>query len=201
MAGVDQVRARVEDHGAASAVAGSVRNCRIAQAAPRSRASWPAPRRSSSPATSACGPVRAPPGQTTTTCSPLGYSAQRPRRLRAEQVGVPSGMSPVWEDLTDHLPVPWDRQWWPDCADPQPRAAATPSRRRPPIGSRKSGRPSWAGRHAQRFNGCSGELVASCLRWTKWCTDAVEVTQCLGIGAEHGRLGVGEVVPGAERPD
>ena len=35
------------------------------------------------------------PGQTTTTWSPLGYSAQRPRRVRAEQVGVPSGISPV----------------------------------------------------------------------------------------------------------
>ncbi|HEV2918704.1 MAG TPA: hypothetical protein VG673_05610 [Actinomycetota bacterium] len=40
-------------------------------------------------------PVMAPPGQTTTIWSPLGYSAQRPRRVRAEQVGVPSGMSPV----------------------------------------------------------------------------------------------------------
>ena len=61
--------------------------------------SWPSlPSRSSSPATSAGGPARAPPGQTTTTWSPLGYSAQRPRRVRAEQVGVPSGISPVCDD-------------------------------------------------------------------------------------------------------
>src|SRR4029453_1018526 len=65
----------------------------------RSRSSWPAPpSRSSSPATSTGEPVRAPPGQTTTTWSPLGYSAQRPRAVRAEQVGVPSGISPVWDD-------------------------------------------------------------------------------------------------------
>src|SRR5215218_5003745 len=99
MAGVDQVRVRVDDHGAASAAAGSVRNCRIDQAAPRSRASlWLPPSRASSPATSAGKPVRAPPGQTTTTSSPLGYSAQRPWRVRAEQVGAPNGMSPVRED-------------------------------------------------------------------------------------------------------
>src|SRR5512132_4691199 len=99
MAGLDQVRARVDDHGAASAAAGSVRNCRIDQTAPRSSASWPSPpSRSSSPATSTGGPVRAPPGQRTTTCSPLGYSAHWPRRLRAEQVGAPSGISPVRED-------------------------------------------------------------------------------------------------------
>jgi hypothetical protein len=39
------------------------------------------------------------PGQTTTTSAPLGYSAQKPWRLRAEQVGIASGMSPVrWDD-------------------------------------------------------------------------------------------------------
>src|SRR4029453_12117175 len=98
MAGLDQVRARVDDHGVAAA-AGSVRNCRIAQTAPRSSASWPSPPSwSSSPATSPGGPTRAPPGQRTTTCSPLGYSAQRPRRVRAELVGVPNGISPVRED-------------------------------------------------------------------------------------------------------
>ena len=58
-----------------------------------------------------------------------------------------------------------------------------------------------AGCYARGFNGCSGELVANCWCWTKWGTDAVEVTQCLGIGAEHGGLAVGEVVLLAERPD
>src|SRR5215203_1859418 len=98
MAGLDQVLARVDDHTALSWAAGSVRNCRIAQTAARSRSSWPSPRRSSSRATSTGGPANAPPGQTTTTWSPLGYSAQRPWRVRAEQVGVPSAMSPVRED-------------------------------------------------------------------------------------------------------
>jgi hypothetical protein len=40
MAGVDQVRFRVDDQGAASVAAGSVRNCRIAWAAAWSRPSW-----------------------------------------------------------------------------------------------------------------------------------------------------------------
>jgi hypothetical protein len=43
-------------------------------------------------------PVMAPPGQTTVTSVPWGYSAQRPWRVRTEQVGVPSGISPVWDD-------------------------------------------------------------------------------------------------------
>jgi hypothetical protein len=39
------------------------------------------------------------PGQTITTWAPLGYRAQRPWRLRAEQVGIPGGMSPVrWDN-------------------------------------------------------------------------------------------------------
>src|SRR4029453_11823693 len=99
MAGLDQARVRVDDHGAASSVAGSVRNCRIAQTAPRSSSSrWSPPSRSSSPATSTGDPVMAPPGQTTTIWSPLGYIAQRPRRVRAEQVGLASGISPVESD-------------------------------------------------------------------------------------------------------
>jgi hypothetical protein len=78
---------------------GVVRNCRIARAASWSRSAWRSPpRRSSSPATSTGNPARAPPGHTTTTWSPLEYKAQRPWRLWAEQVGVPSGISPVSDD-------------------------------------------------------------------------------------------------------
>ena len=58
-----------------------------------------------------------------------------------------------------------------------------------------------AGCYGVGFNGCSGELVASCWCWTKWCADSVEVTQGLGVGAEDGGLAVGEVVLLAERPD
>jgi hypothetical protein len=77
----------------------------------------------------------------------------------------------------------------------------SPSRRRPPVASRKSGPPSWAGCYARGFKSCSGELVASCWCWTKWCTDAVEMADGFGVGAEHGRLAVGEVVLLAECPD
>jgi hypothetical protein len=45
MAGVAQVRVRVDDQRAASAAVGSVRNCRIARTAPRSSASCPSPPR------------------------------------------------------------------------------------------------------------------------------------------------------------
>src|SRR5215218_10186675 len=116
MAGLDQVLARVDDHTALSWAAGSVRNCRIAQTAARSRSSRPSPRRSSSPATSTGGPARAPPGHTTTTWSPLGYRAQRPWRVRAEQVGAPSGISPVAYDpevatMTLVIAVGWSLLW------------------------------------------------------------------------------------------
>src|SRR4030095_13584586 len=68
-------------------------------------------------APSTAGPTRAPPGQTTTTWSPLGYRAQRPRRLRAEQVGVPSGISPMRENdpevatKTSVIAVGWSLLW------------------------------------------------------------------------------------------
>jgi hypothetical protein len=45
------------------------------------------------------------------------HSAQRPRRLRAEQVGVPSGMSRVWWDDPDVatrtlvIAVGWSLLW------------------------------------------------------------------------------------------
>ena len=97
---LDRLDGGGHDHLAPSSAAGSVRNRRIAEAAAWSMGSWRSPsRRSSSPATSRGGPARAPPGQTTTTSVPWGYSAQRPWRVRAEQVGVPSGISPVrWDD-------------------------------------------------------------------------------------------------------
>jgi hypothetical protein len=41
--------------------------------------------------------------------------------------------------------------------DPSAPRGRPPSRRRPPIGSRTSGRPSWAGCYARGFNGAAGD--------------------------------------------
>ena len=102
--------------------------------------------------------------------------------------------------VTDHLPCLGIAGGGRRVTDPsavRPPTLETASASKKP----KSGPPCWAGRHAHGFKSCSGELIPSCLCWTKWCTDAVEVTQCLGVGAEHGGLAVGEVVLLAERPD
>jgi hypothetical protein len=65
----------------------------------------------------------------------------------------------------------WDRRWWPDCDRSFSRAAAHSRDSVRRWGAEEAGGLLGEGCHAQGFHGCTSELVASCLCWTKWCTD------------------------------
>jgi hypothetical protein len=112
----------------------------------------------------------------------------------------PGSSVAVGERVTDHLPVLRDRRWWPNCdrsSAVRPLTLETAS-----ASSKPKERTAFLGRLLRAgLQWCSGELVANCWCWTKWCTDAVEMADGFGVGAEQGGLAVGEVVLLAERPD
>jgi hypothetical protein len=88
------------------------------------------------------------------------------------------------------------------CSPTQQPLRPPPSRRRSLGGSRKGRRPRvGSGCHLQSLHGAAAMLVGGCPCRSQGGADSVEVAQGLAVGADQGRLGVGEVVLAAELPD